>query len=220
MFHNILAWVFNLLKKIWIHENVLPPPIIEVAEEAAQPELTSGDPTLELLNIILSFKSQHFTLSRSAFDPILYKSILTQFDNHSWYVSMLTLLSNLLQEQLEDTDESVYLDDPLLRGLARGVPTEKELGQFLTDGNVRNINDAFFDLLAKTCVVQKLYIEIMTHPVLRDIQKDYFSRHMFKPIELLKQYMDTLYSHGKLDDSEKETNVSQSNVVSSGQKNQ
>lgn len=220
MFHRILAWVFGLLQKIWIREPVIPAPIIEVVEETTQLDQPIGDDTLELINYIIAFKDQRFTLSNDAFDKVLYKSISTQVDNHSWYVKALTLLTNLTQEQLEDSDESVYLDDPMFKGLSRGVPTDKELGKFLSEGKVRNIHDAFYDLLAKTRELHYMYVKLQTHPVLRDIQKDYFRRQMYRPMELVKMYMDSLYLHGKLDDSEKEANCTQQNVGSTGQKNQ
>lgn len=214
MFERILAWVMSLLKALFVTK--LPEPEL-VVEEKAKPvinPLEPGDETLTIIDEIVAFQDKSLALSKDAFDTVLYKSISTPIDDHSRYVDILAYLTQRMREQLEDTDESVYYDDPLITGLSRGVPTNKELGQFLKDGNVSNINDAFYDLLAKTKEVQSLYISLKNHPILSEVKKNYCTRCLLKPVSLLKEYMDLLYLHGKLDDSEKETNRPQQNVRS------
>lgn len=209
MFHRFITWVMLLLKTIWISEKIETKPI----EKPTIPllEIETGDPTLELLISILEYGQHRPTLSSDPFDPILYRSIETQFDNYAKLVSLLNLVHNYLQEQTEKPDDNIYLDDPLIVGLARGVVLKKEIGAFLIDGAMRDIHSAFYKLLALTSEVHTSYMLFKDHPTLSIINKDYGSRNLEKAIFLIKQHMDLLYSHGKLDDSEKETHQSQSN---------
>lgn len=210
MFHRFITWIMALLKSIWIHEKIQPIPtdkplIVNI-------ELEEGDDTLELLHAILKYNQNEVPLSRDPFDPILYRYIESQFENYSTVVKIIALLKDYLQDQIKDPDDSVYLDDPIIVGLSRGVLSKKEIGAFLVEGGKRDINSAFRDLLVPTIEIHELYVSLKAHPTLSEIKKDYCSRVMYKPVLLLKQHMDFLFTHGKLDDSEKESNQPLSNT--------
>ncbi len=210
MFERVLSIIMTFLKSFWISREA----VIDVKEEPGllnEPdEIVLGDDISIALEEICELLNKRLHLSDNAFDPALYKLFNTQIENHTWYVSMLKLLSQQMQNQTKDPDTNFYLDEPVLKGLARGVPVEREIGSFLTQGNVRTFHDAYVSLHDLANEVKTDYIAFIAHPAVNDIIKDYYRRTMHLPLSILKDYLDFLYLHGNINDSEKETNSSKS----------
>lgn len=210
MFYRFIAWVMTLLKTIWISEKIEVAPV-----ELNQPvplEVEVGDTPLEILKTLLKYNQENPSIIDDPFDKVLYRTINTPFENYSKLLAIADILIHYLQDQIEQPDDNVYLDDPLIVAVSRALPSKKEIGAFISEGGKRELSSAFYDLLVPINEIYSLYVSLKAHPTLSEFKKDYCVRSITAPLDSLKQHLDLFYLHGKLDDSEKETNQSHTNA--------